>query len=274
MSPRILVLALLGPVALLATTHDPAIETFRDITYIEGKSADLRKHQLDLYLPKDQKAFPVFVFIHGGFWSFGDRAYYRSLGNCFAAAGIAVVIPSYRLMPAHSHPAQIEDVAAAFAWTAHNIARYGGDPARIYVGGHSAGGHLAALLALDPHYLQAHGLSPASIRGVASISGVYDVRFFTQFGLTPGRQRDASPEVHVTFGAPPFLLIYCQWDYAGLGKQAKHFAAALSEAGVPVRVVRIPGKTHVTEIPSIGRAGDLTGREVADFITSAEIKHH
>ena len=259
-------MALLGSAALCATLPDPAIETLRDITYAEGKPADSHKHQLDLYLPANRKTFSVFVFIHGGFWSAGDRAHYRALGKSFAKSGIGVVIPSYRLMPAHRHPAQIEDVAAAFAWTVNHIASYGGDPGRIYIGGHSAGGHLASLLALDARYLAAYGLSPRSIRGVVSISGVYDARAFLQFGLTPRGREEASPLAHVASGAPPFLLTYCQWDYAGLPQQARKFASALSEAGVPVRVVRIPGKNHVTEILTIGKAGDPTAKVVMDFI--------
>jgi acetyl esterase/lipase len=263
---RGLAFAFFGSLSLAAVLPDPRVQTFRDITYSEGRPADLHKHQLDLYLPKDAKQFPVFVFVHGGFWSTGDRSWYRSLGNRFAQAGVGVVIPSYRLMPAHKHPAQIEDVAAAFAWTVNHIASYGGDAKRIYLGGHSAGGHLAALAALDSRYMAADGLTPASIRGVIAISGVYDVRAFVGFGLTPSGRRDASPLEHITASAPPFLLTYCQWDYAGLPLQARKFADALRAAGDPVRLVRVPGKNHVSEILSVGKAGDPTVAAVLDFI--------
>jgi acetyl esterase/lipase len=263
---RGLAFAFLGSLSLAAIHPDPRVETFRDITYSEGRPADLHKHQLDLYLPKDAQQFPVFVFVHGGFWSAGDRARYRLLGNRFAQAGVGVVIPSYRLMPAHKHPAQIEDIAAAFAWTVNHIASYGGDGKRIYLGGHSAGGHLASLLALDARYLAEYGLTPRSIRGVVSISGVYDVRAYLGFGLTRSGRRDASPLEHITTRAPPFLLTYCQWDYAGLPQQARKFADALRAAGDSVRLVRVPGKNHVTEILSVGKAGDPTVAAVLDFI--------
>jgi acetyl esterase/lipase len=263
---RGLAFAFLGSIALAAVHPDPRVETFHDITYSEGRPEDLHKHQLDLYLPKGRNNFPVFVFVHGGFWSAGDRARYRTLGNYFAQAGVGVVIPSYRLMPAHPHPAQIEDVAAAFAWTVNHIASYGGDAKRIFLGGHSAGGHLAALLALDARFLGEHSLTPASIRGVVSISGVYDVRAFMGFGLTPRGRRDASPLQHTSAGAPPFLLTYCQWDYAGLPLQARKFAEALRATGVSASLVRIPGKNHVTEILSVGKPGDRTAAAVLDFI--------
>ncbi len=126
------------------------VEIHKDIAYAGD---DLPKHKLDVYIPKDKKNFPVMVFFHGGGWKSGDRSEYPLLGNRFAKAGIGVVIPSYRLMPQNPYPAQMEDAAAAFAWVYRNIAQYGGDASRIYVAGHSSGGHLASLLALDPKYL-------------------------------------------------------------------------------------------------------------------------
>ena len=111
---------------------------------------------------------------------------YPLLGNRFAKLGIGVVIPSYRLMPKSPHPAQIEDTAAAFAWVYKNIAQYGGDPNRIYLAGHSAGGHLVALLALDPKYLNKYEIPLDAIKGVAAISGVYDVSKMTAFAGADG----------------------------------------------------------------------------------------
>src|SRR5438309_43807 len=153
----------------------PSVEVKRDIIYVEAKSEDAAKHKLDLYAPKDKKSAPVFFFIHGGAWRSGDRSLYFPLGNRFAKEGVLTVIPSYRLAPKNPHPAQIEDVAAAFAWTVQHIAEHGGDTNRIYVGGHSAGGHLSALLALDDRQLKRHNLTSKAIRGTISMSGVFDL---------------------------------------------------------------------------------------------------
>ena len=89
-----------------------------DIAYYEGPDADAKKHKLDVYTPKGLKDFPVVFFIHGGTWSSGDRKMYGNMGQMFARQGIGVVVISYRLSPAVTHPAHIEDVARAFAWTA------------------------------------------------------------------------------------------------------------------------------------------------------------
>src|SRR6185436_17786526 len=147
-------------------TEAPNVEVRKDIVYAEGKPEDAAKHKLDLYLPKDAKTPPVFVFIHGGAWRFGDRGLYPPLGHRFAKEGILTVIPSDRLAPKSRWPAQAEDAAAAFAWTVRHIAEYGGDTNRIFIGGHSAGGHISSLLTFNQSYLQAHQLSPRAIRGV------------------------------------------------------------------------------------------------------------
>ncbi len=226
--------------ALPSAETPPGVEVHADIPY----SGD---QMLDLYLPKDKQNFPVMLFVYGGSWRTGDRATYRALGNRFARAGIAVAIPSYRLMPQNPHPAQIEDIAAAFAWVRANIGQYGGDTARIYVSGHSAGGHLAALLALDEKYLQKFNLTASAIRGVITMSGVYDVDNVAAFEVE-GDKHDASPLAHVHLGAPPFLVTYCQWDYLGLPKQARDFSAALRRSFVETHLVYIPGQGHITEV--------------------------
>jgi len=241
----------------------PEVEAHKDIVYTEGAPEDVSKHKLDLYLPKDKKNFPVMIFLHGGFWRSGDRSWYALLGNRFAKAGIGVVVPSYRLMPKNPHPAQIEDAAAAFAWVHSRIHEYGGDATRIYLTGHSAGGHLASLLALEPAYLKKYDISPAAIRGVASMSGVYNVGTLREFQAADD---DPSPIHHVHPQAPPFLLTYCQWDYLDLPKQARDFAEQLRKKFVGVKVEYIPGENHISEIIDTLKDADPTAKALLDFI--------
>src|SRR5262249_162151 len=170
-----------GPVKLASEEKKPTlggsfeVTAVKDIAYFEGEGADPAKHKLDLYLPRGQKDFPVLFFIHGGTWSSGDRKLYAPLGETFAKNGVGVVIISYRLSPKVQHPAHIEDVAKAFAWTVNNIGKHGGNPEQIFVSGHSAGGHLSALLATDDTYLKAEKLTVGNIKGVLALSGVYTV---------------------------------------------------------------------------------------------------
>jgi acetyl esterase/lipase len=250
--------------ALPSTTLAPNVEVQKDIAYTEGDPADAPKHKLDLYLPKDKKNFPVLVFLHGGSWRSGDRSNYPALGNRFAKLGIGVAIPSYRLMPKNPHPAQIEDTAAAFAWVYKNIAQHGGDASRIYIAGHSAGGHLVALLALDDTYLKKYDVPVSAIRGVASISGVYDVGKMPAF--TVGGVDNPSPIAHMHSGAPPFLVAYCQWDYLALPLQAREFVAALKKSFDTVELLYVPGQSHISEIIHVVQDDDAIAQAILKLI--------
>lgn len=245
----------------------PEIEALRDIVYTGGHPDDEPFHKLDLYLPRGAAGAPVLIFLHGGRWQSGHRAMYAAVGDRFARDGIVVAIPSYRLAPKDLHPAQAEDAAAAIAWVARNIGSYGGDPARLYIGGHSAGGHLAALAALNPRYLGAHGLSVDAIRGVICLSGVY---WISQpefaFGSSEATWRDASPGEYVRAGAPPFLLTFVQRDYPTLAAQAERFHALLTAAGVHSELRYFEGLGHVTEVLNLPKASDPVAQAVLRFL--------
>ena len=248
----------------------PAVEKHADLTYRDGPQDEANKHKLDVYSPRGKTNAPVLFFIHGGAWKTGDRSNYPPFGNRFALEGFITVVPSYRLAPRHPHPEQIEDVAAAFAWTVQHVAEYGGDARRIYVAGHSAGGHLCSLLSLDGRYLAPYKLSPRDIRGVLALSGVYDLtaadNFDTAFGKDLQNRKDASPLFHVNAKAPPFLVTYCQWDYFSLPAQAKDFAAALRKAGASAELVYVPGQNHISEMLNITRDNDPTVAAALKFM--------
>jgi len=154
------------------------VEAMMDLPYRDDRQADPIRHRLDLFVPKGKKDFPVVVLVHGGGWIMGDNrccGLYTTVGRFLASQGIGAVLPNYRLSPGVQHPEHIKDVARAVAWTRDNLAKYGGDPKRIFLMGHSAGGHLVSLLATDESYLRAEGMSGADIKGVVSVSGVYHI---------------------------------------------------------------------------------------------------
>lgn len=252
---------------LPAAALSSSVTVTRNVTYVEGKPEDAGKHKLDIYIPAGKTNAPVLMFLHGGYWRQGDRAEYTFLGNHFAKEGYVVVIPSYRLMPANPHPAQIEDVAAAFAWTYRYISKYGGDAKNIIVAGHSAGGHLASLLALDPQWLKRVQLPPDAVRAVVSISGVYDVSRLQIFGDEASRTA-ASPLTRVRGDAPPFLIAYCQWDYFGLPAQARHMDAELRKAFVRSRLVYVPRENHISEILDLANDNDPLTSAMLKFMAS------
>jgi acetyl esterase/lipase len=150
----------------------------RDIPYYKGPGADGARHRLDLFLPKDAPDYPVVVLVHGGAWIVGNNrcsGLYTSVGEFLASQGIAAALPNYRLSPGVKHPEHVRDIARAVVWVHSHIARRGGNPDRLFLVGHSAGGHLVSLLATDETYLRAEGLRTADIKGVISAGGVYDI---------------------------------------------------------------------------------------------------
>lgn len=247
--------------------QDEAVTAVLNLSYIEGSTDP--KQKLDLYLPKGKPDFPVFVFIHGGSWASGDKGLYGPLGVMFAKRGIGVAIPSYRLMPKNPHPAQVEDAAAAFAWVVKNVKQYGADENRIFIGGHSAGGHLAALIALNRELLAKHGVDAGVIKGAAVLSGVYDLSLLPMFGPAEER-RKSSPMQYVRRDAPPFLVTYCQWDYLGLPLQAKDLTQALRREFVAARLVYVPGQTHITEVIAMLTEGDPTTRAILQMVETGQ----
>lgn len=171
-----------------------AVREVREVAYFSAAKADPFRHTLDLYVPRDKKDFPVVVLVHGGAWLMGDNrccGLYSSVGEFLASRGIGAVLPNYRLSPGVKHPEHIKDVARAFAWTKKNIAKYGGDPDRLFLVGHSAGGHLVALLATQEKYLRAEGCTTADIRGVVGVSGVYHIPPGDMKGILWGSGPDA-----------------------------------------------------------------------------------
>ncbi|MDY6946374.1 MAG: alpha/beta hydrolase [Pseudomonadota bacterium] len=132
-----------------------------------------RKQHLDIYLPKNQpKDAPVLIFLHGGGNREGDRAQYGYVADPFAQHGIVTVVASYRLQPASPWPAQRDDAQAIVAWVYHNIERYGGDPEKIYLSGHSAGSNLTAILAYRDAWRKQRSLPRDVLKGVALHSAV------------------------------------------------------------------------------------------------------
>jgi acetyl esterase/lipase len=281
-----------------ATDGHHEVEASRGILYYKVVGdPDPYRHQLDVYRPKGKGPFPVLVFLHGGGWVIGSKDDYFGLygygtiARRLAGHGLVVVLPNYRLSPAVRHPEHVKDVARAFAWTCRNARKYGGDPRQIFVGGHSAGGHLAALLATDDRYLKEVGRARKDVRGVIGVSGVYrldklDFKLVLAgpggakvlrarvrplavvFGDDPEVARQASPLTHVRPGLPPFLLVSAGLDYLPLRQGAREFAAALEESGCEVQTRTVPWRTHETLVFDLfrGSADPVTTGLIADFI--------
>jgi len=249
------------------------VDTVKDVAYYEGDAADPVKHKLDLYLPRGKKDFPVLLFIHGGAWISGDKNYfgiYSAIGQRFARQGVGAVVVNYRLSPKVRHPEHIKDVARAFAWTHKNIAKHGGKPDQLFVCGHSAGGHLTALLATNPAYLKAEGLTPKAIKGAIPMSGIYEVRagfFASVFGSDAAGLKSASPLAHVGAGGPPFLIVYADRDMPLCDRMSQTFCQALQEQKCSAATCEVKGRNHMSIILNFSKDQDPALTAVLAFIT-------
>ncbi len=251
-----------------------AVKTVKDVAYYDGAGYDPIKHKLDLFLPDGRKDYPVVLFVHGGAWLHGDKnflGFYSALGRSLARQGIGVAVINYRLSPGVKHPEHVKDVARAFAWLHKNVARYGGRPDRLFVCGHSAGGHLVSLLATDEAYLRAVGLSTKNVRGAIPISGVYNVPngfLPTVFGKGPEAGKNASPINFARAGLPPFLILWGDGDFPTCGKApSEAFAKALRDKGnKTVQALEFAETNHYSIIVNAARPDSAIGKAILDFI--------
>ncbi|MBS0638316.1 MAG: alpha/beta hydrolase [Proteobacteria bacterium] len=234
-----------SPVGLLnATAPTGGVTITHDVSYGTGQ----RQH-LDIYAPSLQNA-PVVVFFYGGGWTDGDKAMYRFLGSALAARGYLTVVPDYRIYPDARFPAFVQDGAASVAWTQANIARYGGDPTRIALLGHSAGAHTAAMLTLDRRWLRAEGLDPdRSITAMAGLAGPYDFLPLNDPELEAifapaGDLRLTQPITFARGDAPPLFLATGTSDTTVWPRNTLNLAAAIRRQGGQVEVATYAAASH------------------------------
>ncbi len=302
-----LILAAAGAVA--QTTEKPRSRTIpgmqvtRDQQYGDIGGADPNLTSLEIYALRTSKNLPVLVFIHGGGWWAGDKnrgPIFCDVGKqsvsvrtsddktdtilkaiYFTGQGFVFVSTNYRLSPQVKHPTHVQDVAQAIAWVYKNISKYGGDPNRIFVMGHSAGAHLAALVATDGRHLEQSGASLDVLKGAILLDGAgYDIprqmrqagprlerTYRTAFGEDPKDWKDASPITHIAKNKniPPFLIVHAGERLASK-TQAEWLARKLQAADVPARTFHARDKNHMTLNRHLGRPNDDTTLRIATFL--------
>jgi acetyl esterase/lipase len=216
------------------------------------------QQRLDVYVPHKPAAAPrpMVVFWHGGRWSFGDKGDYRFVGAALTELGYVAVLPNYRHYPQVKMPGFMDDAARAAQWAQYHAADYGADPQRLYLTGHSAGAHLAALVTLDSRYFAAIGPQPPRIAGVIGLSGPYDFLPLKEddvkdmFGPPP-LYPDSQPINFVRADAPPMLLVHGLKDDTVLPRNSRNLAAALQALGVPVTLNLYANLAHADTVAAL-----------------------
>lgn len=235
--------------ALNATVPSCSYTRQTDLSY-----GELARQKLDVYRPRGKKRVgpaPVVVFFYGGDWQTGRKGDYRFVAEALASRGFVAILPDYRLFPRVTFPGFVEDGALAVRWTHRNVSRFGGDPDRVFLMGHSAGAHIAALLTLDAHYLADVGLDRSAVRATAALSGPYDFvpgkYHRAVFGMSAD---DTAPDPRINpinfadAQAPPMLLVHGGKDDVVSPSNATKLAARIRTAGGSVRRIIYPNRGH------------------------------
>src|SRR3954469_905133 len=274
-------------VAIACVSDAFAQRVTRDLPY-----ATVHERQvLDVYAPDGAKNLPVVFWIHGGGWQAGNKSMVGVKPKAFTEAGFVFVSISYRLLPTVDMTALTSDVATALGWVHKNIATYGGDPARLFVMGHSAGGQLAALMCTDEKYVNAQGFPLTTIKGCVPVDAdTFDIPAIIEvaetrarahhlplptnghrqkFGNDPAKHLDFSAVTHVAAnkGIPPFLILHIAGN-PDTSAQARRLADVLHAVGVSAKVVG-RDNTHEGLNDEIGVPNDPVTKEVFAFVADA-----
>ena len=259
-----------------------------DIPYVQNGH---ERHVLDIYTPEKatDKSLPVMFWIHGGGWQQGDKSDVALKPKVLTERGFVFVSTNYRLLPDVEMDVLIRDVAKSFGWVHRNIAKHGGDPKRIFVGGHSAGAQLAALICTDDRYLKDEGVSFDVLRGCVPVDGdTYDIpkiimtaehrqtlyggKMYSfghrqKFGNDPEKHVDFSAVTHVAKdkGIPPFLLLYFPGN-PDTRAQAARLKAVLNESQIPAGSYGKRDSNHSRLNNDLGKPDDPATLELYKFL--------
>ncbi len=256
-------LAACSPVLLInALTPTSGLTKTANVSYLPGNNL---RQLLDVYQPASSsettKARPVVIFFYGGAWQEGSRNDYLFVAEALTQRGYVVVIPDYRVYPEVMYPDFLRDGAAAVAWTAANVERFDGDRTRLFLMGHSAGAHIAAMLALDPSYLAAQKVPFTSIKGLIGLAGPYDFLPLTEPNVialfaTEKNLAMTQPISYVKLpnvASTPVLLLHGDADTRVRPKNSINLARELRAAGAKIEFDLLPDVSHTGIIAKFTR---------------------
>jgi len=252
-----------------ALLDDAHYRVERDLAY-----GDEARQRLDFYQPEGRtRRAPVVLFVYGGNWRKGDKATYLFVAHALTALGYRVAIPDYRLYPAVTWPAFVDDVAQALAWVTGPGGPAAGAP--VILMGHSAGAHTAALLGTDPAYLQRAGFDGA-LAAFVGLAGPYELPFTDNVRPVFASLDEPAPVQPVALDVahmPPTLLLHGSDDTTVVPRHSRRFRDALASAGIPVRLELYEGIGHVELVAAL--AANLrwlapTYDDVAQFLVGGD----
>jgi acetyl esterase/lipase len=265
-----------SPLAYINLQISRKMEVARDISYaplVSEPGTMNYQRKLDVYTRPDVPSKGTVIFVHGGYWDTGSKDEYPFLADSLTDQGFTTVTVDYTLVPAVTFPKYVEDVALAVKWTTENITEYGGNAENIFLMGHSAGAHIAALVAFDERYLQNVGLSNQDLSGFIGFAGPYDflpvapddVRSVAALGAIE-TYPDTQPINFVDSTDPPAFLAVSPSDTTVNPKNTFRFAEKIRDVDGSVEEHSYDGVDHITILGAMGRASRFLNRAVLEDV--------
>ncbi|MEP6674699.1 MAG: alpha/beta hydrolase [Ferruginibacter sp.] len=268
-------------IAFFAGCAFKGVSRYKHIEYLRADTArGIAAEQLNIFAPaKHEQKKEVLIFVYGGNWNSGRKELYSFFGSRMARKDILTVIVDYPKSPKADFNEMANDVAASVKWVKENIAAYGGDPDRIFISGHSAGGHLAALVTIKKDYFERiHLVNP--IKGIILIDAagldMYGYlneenfeagnTYLKTFTSDPAQWKAASPLYFLHPDMPPMLIYRGGRTYPSIEESNEKFIAALKEyvPGPDYHILK--GKKHVPMILQFFNTGNPRFREIIGFM--------
>ncbi len=244
-------------ISLLMAFSSCSTKKFKNITYVT--SVQNKPLQLNVFVPRKLKGekLPVLVYVHGGNWNTGNKNTYGFFGRNFAKKNVITVIPSYTLSPEANYDQMASEIASAIKWVKNDIEKYGGNPEKLFVTGHSAGGHLAALATMNPKYEVKQGtVSGIILNDAAGLDMKYYLEQFppttendylTTWTNDPKEWKNASPIYFLNDKTPPFLIYVGTKTYPSIKVANERFVKELNAFQKDVTPVLV-NKRHIPMI--------------------------
>lgn len=267
---------LITPLLCLFFFSQCASKKSKDLTYLSHSEALVESFpELDVFKPRKSKNNPVVIFIHGGYWESGSKDIYGFLGRNLAKKGIATVIPNYTLSPNGNYNTMAKEVAKAIQWTYDSIKQFNGNPNQIFLMGHSAGGHLIALVGSNPKYLKNMDLIKGIILNDAAGLDMYSYlkenpptqehRYDVTWTYKEENWKDASPIYFLSKKTPPFLIFVGTKTYPSILSQNKEFLKELHQyqPGVEINYQK---KKHVPMMFQLINPWNKNYKIISNFI--------
>lgn len=256
------------------------VKTSKDIKY-----SNSHNQKLDIYAPKKQtEPKDVLVFIHGGRWNSGRKNQYKFLGRRLARKGVVAAIIDYRLSPETAYGGMTTDVAMALKWVKENASGYGGNEQRIFISGHSAGGHLAALVSADNRYFDSLNIENP-VRGTILIDAfgldMYsflsnknyekEKTYYAMFSKDPAAWKRGSPMNYISKTVPPILIFTGEKTYPAIKESNKSFLETVRRYHPDTEMIVVKNKKHVAMITQFFNSKNKAYEQIIHFMKSVEI---